>query len=352
MSNLFDAITVGNSTLSNRIVMAPMTRSRANGIGSISDLTVEYYAQRAGAGLIITEGIYASAQGKGYLNTPGLTNTKHIQEWKKVTDAVHAKGGKIFAQIMECGRISLPDFLPGNGQPVGPSAITAKGQNYTTSGMKNFIEPRALFEHEIWDVIEGFRNCTQRAKEAGFDGVELHSASGYLPHQFLSNGANKRTDRYGGSPLSRARFTLETLEAMVSVAGPGFVGIKISPEMAFNGVEETDSKETYTALVAEANRLKLAYLHAMVGGPTSFDVYATLKPLFKNPFIVGGGFDKAKGETFLKEGKADAVAYGTLFISNPDLPLRFKEKAALTPSKREFFYQGGAQGYTDYPSLG
>jgi N-ethylmaleimide reductase len=351
MSSLFDSMTLGHTQLSNRIIMAPMTRSRANSVGMISDLTTEYYVQRASAGLIISEGIYASSMGKGYVNTPGLTNAAHVQQWKKVTDAVHAHGGKIFAQIMECGRISLPEFLPGNVQPLAPSALAAKGQNYTSSGMKNFVEPRALLEHEIWDVVENYRNGTLRAKEAGFDGVELHAASGYLPHQFLSNSANKRPDRYGGSALGRCRFVIETIEAMCSVAGSGFIGIKISPEMAFNGIDETDSKETYSVLISELNRLKIAYLHSMISGQVSFDVHSVLRPLFKNAYIAGGGFDLAKGEAFLKEGRADAIAYGTLFISNPDLPHRFKEKAPLASANSEFFYQGGARGYTDYPSM-
>ena len=244
MSQLFTPVQIGRYTLPNRLVMAPMTRSRSDDDGVPSDLVVTYYAQRAGAGLIISEGVFPSAMGKGYVRTPGIATDAQVAVWKKVTEAVHAKGGRIFMQVMHCGRISHPSLLPNEAQPVAPSAIKPAGQTWTGSGMQAFVTPRALSLDEIAGVIDDYRMATRRALEAGFDGVELHAASGYLPEQFLSSASNQRQDQYGGSVENRARFVLEVLAAMVAEAGGDRVGIKISPEMNFNDIVDANPQET------------------------------------------------------------------------------------------------------------
>jgi len=350
-TTLFTPAKVGRYTLANRLIMAPMTRSRADvATGVPSDLMPVYYAQRAGAGLIISEGIYPSAMGKGYWGTPGLHTDAQIAGWKKVTAAVHAKGGRIFAQIMHTGRISDPSFLPGNATPVAPSAIRPKGQSFTAEGMKPHVTPRALDTVEIAGIIAEFGNAAARAIEGGFDGVELHAASGYLPMQFLSSGTNLRTDRYGGSAANRTRFTVEALAAMSMAAGADRVGIKISPEMAFNDISDANSQETYTTLVDAIGNMGLAYLHVGLFG-TPIDYHGMLKPLFRGPYLAGGGLDQAKAEALVAAGGADAAVFGALFLANPDLPERFRRGAALNAPDQSTFYTPGPKGYIDYPAL-
>jgi N-ethylmaleimide reductase len=350
MSSLFESLRLGPLTLPNRIIMAPMTRSRANDAGVVSDLTAEYYRQRASAGLIISEGIFPSAMGKGYVRTPGLATAEQVAGWKKVTGAVHQAGGRIFAQLMHVGRISHPALLPNGAQPVAPSAVQPKGQVYTDQGMLDWPEPRALSTSEIQQIVEEFKQATRNAFEAGFDGVELHSASGYLPMQFLSSGSNQRTDQYGGSAANRVRFVVETLEAMASVKGPQYVGIKISPEMAFNDIQDANPAETYETLTRAIAPLNLAYLHVAAYGK-EVDYHKLLRPLFPGVYMVGSQFTKASGEQMLASGGADAIVYGNLFLANPDLPARFKKDTALNEPDRNTFYAGGAKGYTDYPAL-
>ena len=254
MATLFDKLKIGNTELKNRIVYAPMTRSRADDAGVQPEIAVEYYSQRASAGLIITEATNVSAMAKGYVRTPGIYTTEQIESWKKVTEAVHAKDGKIFLQIFHTGRIALPDFLPENQQPVAPSAVKAKGQNYTDEGMKDFVEPRELTFEEVKRTVEDFGTAAKNAAEAGFDGVELHAASGYLVQQFLQTNANLRTDEYGGSLENRTRFLFEVLEAMSAAIGAERVGVKFSPAMPFNDIEETDADELYKFIFEKIER--------------------------------------------------------------------------------------------------
>jgi N-ethylmaleimide reductase len=350
VNDLFAPLNVGRYALANRIVMAPMTRSRADDAGVPGELVPVYYAQRASAGLIVTEGTFPSPMGKGYVRTPGIHSDAQVAAWKKVTEAVHGKGSRIFLQLMHAGRISDPSFLPGNATPVAPSAVQPKGASYTDQGMKPFVTPRALETTEIPGVIEEYADATRRALEAGFDGVELHAASGYLPMQFLSSGSNLRTDRYGGSAEKRARFSVEALEAMAAVAGADRVGIKLSPEMAFNDITDADPVETYTTLVQAIGNMGLAYLHvALFGAPT--DYHSLLRPLFRGAYLAGGGLTRESAEALLHAGTADAVVFGSLFVANPDLPLRFRLKAPLNQPDSTTFYTPGAKGYIDYPML-
>lgn len=350
MSPLFTPVQIGRYTLPNRLVMAPMTRSRADDNGVPSDLVVTYYAQRASAGLIITEGVFPSAMGKGYVRTPGIATDEQIAVWKKVTEAVHAKGGRIFMQIMHCGRISHPSMLPNQAQPVAPSAIKAAGQTWTGAGMEEFITPRELTLDEIAGVINEYRQAARRAIDAGFDGVELHTASGYLPEQFLSSGSNQRQDQYGGSVENRARFVLETLAAMVTEVGGDRVGIKISPEMGFNDITDANPQETYTYLVDQLRDLNLAYLHVALFG-AKVDYHALLRPRFNGAYLIGGGLDQTGAEAVISDKRADATVFGGAFLANPDLPERFLQGAPLNTPDKNTFYSPGAEGYIDYPTL-
>jgi N-ethylmaleimide reductase len=351
MSPLFTPVRVGRHTLSNRLVMAPMTRSRASDDGVPSELAITYYSQRASAGLIITECAYVSPMGKGYVRTPGIGTDAQVAAWKQVTDAVHAKGGRIFMQLWHTGRISHPSLLPEGSLPVAPSAIKPTGQSWTPSGLQDFVTPRALSQDEIAQIIEDFRFSTRRALEAGFDGVELHAASGYLAEQFLSSGSNQREDAYGGSVANRTRFVLEVLAAMAAEAGGDRVGIKISPEMGFNDIVDAAPQETYPYLVEQLRELKLAYLHVALFG-TSTDYHALLRPRFDGAYLIGGGLDQARAEALIADGRADATVFGTAFLANPDLPERFLQGAALNAPDKDTFYSPGAKGYTDYPALG
>lgn len=350
MSSLFTPAQVGPYTLSNRLVMAPMTRSRADDAGVPSDLVATYYSQRASAGLIITEGVFPVALGKGYVRTPGIETAEQVAAWRKVSDAVHARGGRIFMQLMHCGRISHPSLLPEGAQPVAPSAIKPAGQTWTAQGLQDFVTPHALSVVEIAETIEGYRHAARLAIEAGFDGVELHAASGYLPEQFLSSGSNQRTDEYGGSVANRARFVLEVLAALATEIGGKRVGIKISPEMNFNDIVDDKPRETYTYLVEQLRGLNLAYLHVALFG-AKVDYHAILKPLFSGSYLVGGGLNQQSAEALLAEGRADAAVFGSAFLANPDLPERFRQGAALNAPDKDSFYSPGPQGYIDYPTL-
>jgi N-ethylmaleimide reductase len=350
MSQLFTPVRIGRNTLSNRMVMAPMTRSRADDAGVPGDLVSLYYAQRASAGLIITEGVFPSAMGKGYVRTPGIETDVQVAAWKKVTEAVHAKGGRIFMQVMHCGRISHLSLLPNEAQPVAPSAIRPAGQTWTAGGLQDFVTPRELTLDEIAGVIDDYRMATRRALAAGFDGVELHAASGYLPEQLLSSGSNQRQDQYGGSVANRARFALEVLGAMVAEAGGDRVGIKISPEMNFNDIVDATPQETYTYLVEQLRGLNLAYLHVALFG-AAVDYHALLRPRFNGAYLIGGGLDQKSAEAALADGRADAAVFGGAFLANPDLPERFRQGAALNSPDKNTFYSPGFQGYTDYPFL-
>ena len=351
MNPLFTTTPLGRYTLRNRLVMAPMTRSRADdATGAVGNDTVTYYAQRADAGLIISEGSFPSAMGKGYVRTPGINSEAQIAAWRLVTDAVHQRGGRIFLQLMHAGRISHSSVLPDGAAPVAPSAIRHDGQVFTVTGLQDLSMPRALETSEIAGVIAEYRLATRNALAAGFDGVELHAASGYLPEQFLSSGTNQRVDQYGGSLANRTRFILEVLAATVAEAGGDRVGIKLAPEMGFNGVVDAAPQETFRHLVEQLAPLNLAYLHVAVMKP-GFDYHAMLRPLFKGAYLRGGGLDKAGAETLVANGSIDAAVFGALFLANPDLPQRFASNAPLNAPHRETFFSPGPQGYTDYPTL-
>jgi N-ethylmaleimide reductase len=355
---LFDPVKVGPYTLSNRIVMAPMTRSRA-GAGFVpTDLAVKYYAQRASAGLIVTEATQISPQGIGYVHTPGIHSKEQVEGWRKVTRAVHQAGGRIFLQLWHVGRISNRTLQPNNQLPVAPSAIAPEGQSMALDySMVNYEAPRALDTREIAGIVEDYRKAAENAKEAGFDGVELHGANGYLIDQFLRDGTNQRTDQYGGSVENRARFLIEVTEAVVGVWGGERVGLRLSPNGAFNSMHDSNPRAIFGHVAKALERFNLAYLHFVratpsddvPGGPIDADFF---RPLFRNPIVAASGFtDKAQAETAVKSGNTDLVAFATLFISNPDLPARLKQNAPLAPADRTTFYGGDAKGYTDYPSL-
>lgn len=351
MSQLLTPVRIGRVVAPNRVLMAPMTRSRASEDGVVGDMTATYYAQRASAGLLITEGVFPSAWGKGYVNTPGIETEEQVAAWKKVTEAVHARGGRIFMQLMHCGRVSHPSLL--NGQtPVAPSAIKPEGQAWTPVGQVDFETPRELNLEEIAGVVDDYRQATRRAIEAGFDGVELHAASGYLPEQFLSSGSNQRTDLYGGSVENRARFILDVLDAMASEAGADRVGIKISPEMNYNSITDAAPEETYTHLVSQLREWNLAYLHVALFGNPAVDYHAVLRPLFNGTYLIGSGLTQESAEKLLQEKKADAAVFGAPFLANPDLPERFRVGAELNaPDRSTFFAPPTAKGYIDYPAL-
>lgn len=357
MSSLFTPTTLGRINLANRLVMAPMTRSRADEDGIVGDLTATYYAQRAGAGLIITEGVFPSADGKGYVRTPGIETEAQIAGWRAVVDAVHDIGGRIVMQLMHTGRISHPDLLPNGMMPVAPSAVRPAGQAWTGKGQKDFVTPRELTIPEIQATIDAYRQATRRALAIGFDGVELHGATGYLPEQFLASGTNRRSDAYGGSVENRARFVLETLDAMIAEAGDGRVGLKLSPESGVNDIRDDDPQTTFSYLVEHLPAARMAYLAVTLFNfvAPSADYHALLKPRFAGNYVVGGGLTKESAEALLDAGKADAVAFGSTYIANPDLDVRFRRNAPLAAPDRATFYAPGpngfADGYTDYPTL-
>ena len=326
-----------------------MTRSRALAGGVPSELAVEYYAQRASAGLILTEGVAPTAVGLGYARTPAIEGAEQIAAWKTITAAVHAKGGRIFMQFMHVGRIGHSANRYTSEPLITPSAVRANGQIWTDAhGLQDFDQPRAIETGEIPGVIEGFAQATRNALAAGFDGVELHSASGYLPMQFLSTGTNQRTDGYGGSVQNRIRFVVETLQAMTAAAGGASkVGIKISPAMPFNDIQDDDPIETYTTLVKAIAPMGLAYLHVLRTPPIP-TIFEILRPLYSGTFAAGGAFDLASGNAAIAAGIADFIVFGKLFTSNPDLPERFAGGLALTPFDATTFYTPGAKGYTDF----
>ena len=349
MTTLFDPIKIGNIELDNRIIMAPMTRSRANDAGVQPPFAADYYRQRASAGLIITEATNISPMAKGYVRTPGIYTDEQIEAWRAVPEAVHGRGGKIFLQVFHTGRIALPDLLPGHAQPVAPSAVRAKGQNYTDDGMKEFVTPREITRAEIDQTVRDFATAAGNAIKAGFDGVELHSASGYLVQQFLSTNANLRNDEYGGSLENRSRFLFEVLDAMIATVGAERVGVKFSPRMPFNDIEEADADVMYPYILERLNERNLAYVH--VGNFTGETWHAKLRPVYQGVYFAGASFTRESGEALLAQGGADAIVYGTKFLANPDLPKRFKRNAPLNEPDQSTFYVPGEHGYTDYPTL-
>ncbi|MEN8705162.1 MAG: alkene reductase [Nocardioides marinisabuli] len=354
MPSLFEPLTAGALTMPNRLVMAPLTRNRATGTVP-GDLQVEYYAQRASAGLIITEGSQPTAEGQGYPNTPGFHSPEQLAGWRRVADAVHERGGRIVAQLMHAGRIAHPDNTGGQ-EVVAPSAIAAPGEMFTATGAKPHPTPRALTTEEVPDVVQGIARAARNAVEAGLDGVEVHAANGYLIHQFLAPGSNTRDDRYGGSPENRARFAVEVTRAVAEAVGPERVGIRISPAHNIQGATEEDAADvraTYTHLVEQLAPLGLAYL-SILADPR-LDLVQDLRSAFGGVVLANDGFGEVttaeSAQEILDKDLADAVAVGRLFIANPDLPRRWAEGAGLNEPDAATFYGGGAEGYTDYPAL-
>ncbi|WP_163995878.1 alkene reductase [Pyxidicoccus caerfyrddinensis] len=357
-SKLLSPFRLGRLELKNRMVMAPMTRSRALVDGNVpTPLAVPYYTQRASAGLLITEATQVSPQGVGYIRTPGVHSPEQVAGWRKVTGAVHAAGGIIFAQLWHVGRVSHPDFHDGR-LPVAPSAIGYEGEVFTFQGKKRVVTPRALETGELPGVVEQFRRAAENAREAGFDGVELHGSNGYLLDQFLRDGSNQRTDAYGGSIENRARFPLEVAQAVVGVWGAERVGYRLSPQsFPYAGVTDSTPAETFTYMARELSRLGLGYLHVTeaVSGQGVPSPEQRISPLlrkaFQGAFIVNGGYEAQTGEAAIALGEADLVAYGVPFLANPDLPERFRHEAPLNPVDASTFFTGEEKGYTDYPTL-
>lgn len=347
---LFEPLQLGAISLENRIVMAPMTRSRAATGDVPTELHIEYYRQRAAAGLIITEGVQPSASGKGYCRTPGLHTPDQINAWKRVTSAVHAEGGRIVAQLMHVGRIASRHNK--QAETVAPSAVKAKGKIFTDeAGMAEFETPRALSIDEIRGVVSEYQRAANLAVDAGFDGVELHCTSGYLPMQFLAINSNLREDEYGGSVANRRRFVVETLEAMAGAIGADRVGLRIRPASPYNDVVDTDPVETYSGLLGAIAPLELAYLHVMLSPLPELDSFAMARKHFGGPLIINDGFDGSSAREALRAGRGEAVSFGRHFIGNPDLVRRLRENASLSGFDQKTLYTPGATGYTDYPYL-
>ncbi|QTH19728.1 alkene reductase [Rhizorhabdus wittichii] len=348
---LFDPVALGALRLANRIVMAPMTRSRADEGDRPTDLHVDYYAQRADAGLIVSEGIHPSIVGKGYARTPGLYDDSQVAAWRRVTDAVHAHGGVIVAQLMHVGRIAAQANRPAGVDVVAPSAIAAKAKLWTPAGMAGTMAPRALETQEIAGVVQDYALAAARAIAAGFDGVELHCTSGYLPAQFMATGANRRTDRYGGSAANRVRFVVETIEALAGRIGARRVGFRICPGNPFNDLHDDDPAETHAALLDAIGGLGLAYCHLIeMATPQAVDHRALAAAHWRGPLILNDSLDRAKAETLVGAGIADAASFGRPFIGNPDLVARFRDGHPLAGFDPTTLYAEGATGYTDYPA--
>lgn len=353
---LFETYPLGPITLANRIVMAPLTRNRA-GAGLVpSEFAATYYSQRATAGLLIAEATQVSAQAQGYQDTPGLYTPQQIAGWRKVTDAVHAKGGKIFVQLWHVGRVSHVDLQPQGAAPVAPSAIRAETKTFVNNGFVEVSAPRALTLEEIPAIVDDFRQAAANAMAAGFDGVEVHGANGYLLEQFLKDGANLRTDAYGGSIENRARLLLEVTAAVAEEIGADRTGVRLSPVSPANGISCSDPQPQYDYLVERLSELGIVYLHVIegaTGGPRDvapFD-FGSLRRRFKQTYLANNGYDLALANAHLSQGKADLFAFGRPFISNPDLVARLKESAPLAALRPETLYGGGAEGYIDYPAL-
>ena len=355
--DLFSPVKLGSIALKNRMVMAPLTRNRAGEGGVPQAMNVTYYVQRASAGLIISEATPISAMAHGYPALPGIYTDAQVSGWKKVTDAVHAEGGKIVIQLWHVGRISHPSLLPNGAQPVAPSAIKPKGKAFTYQGLVDYVEPRALAVSELPSIVADYVHATKCALAAGFDGVEIHAANGYLLDQFLRDGSNKREDEYGGSIENRSRLLLEVTKAVVEVAGSDKVGIRISPVNPFNDMKDSNPQALFNHVVTALNPFKLAYLHVVEGGihgggiADPFD-FPALRKHCQSAYMANLSYDKARGNAAIASGHADAIAYGVPFIANPDLVERFSINAALNEADSSTFYGGTEHGYTDYPFLG
>lgn len=356
-NTLLSPLFIGNMELKNRMVMAPMTRNRAGEENVPTSLMAKYYEQRAGAGLIITEASQVSPQGMGYPATPGIYSKEQTEGWKLITEAVHSKGGKIFIQLWHVGRISHPDFHNG-GLPVAPSAIRPQGQSFTYEGLKDFVTPRALNIHEIKDIVSDFKKAAQNAKDAGFDGIEIHAANGYLIDQFLEDRTNHRTDNYGGSVENRARFLFEVLDATLQVWPASRVGIRLSPSGLFNDMGDSDPTSIFGYVIERLNSYDLAYLH-LIEPLIPIEKHPQLVQnvadyygkLYQGVRMINGGFAQDSASLAINTNKAELISFGVLYLANPDLEKRFELGADLNVADKETFYGGNEVGYTDYPPL-
>jgi N-ethylmaleimide reductase len=364
MTNLFDALKIGDLTLQNRIVMAPLTRMRSKQPGNIPyELNAQYYQQRASAGLIISEATQISNQGQGYPATPGIHSAAQIEGWKLVVDEVHKVGGKIFLQIWHVGRISHSSFQEAGAAPVAPSAIKPSGKTFTKDFKQvDFEMPRALEKQEIEAILQDYIAAAKNALEAGFDGVEVHAANGYLLDQFLQDGSNQRSDEFGGSIENRCKFPLQVVDEVIKIWGAGRVGVRLSPYGTFNDMKDSDPIALFSSFIKELNARKIAYIHLIepratsAGGDDKISADAPqasklFRQYFDGALISAGGYNPQSAKEAVENGDVDAVAFGRLFISNPDLPRRIKENKELNKYNRATFYGGAAKGYTDYASL-
>lgn len=355
--NLFTPLQLGPYTLPNRLAMAPLTRCRAQRDGVPTPRMAEYYGQRASAGLILSEATPVTPMGVGYPLIPGIWNDEQVAGWRPVTEAVHAKGGRIFMQLWHVGRISHPSMLPDGATPVAPSAVKPDGEASTYEGYRPYVTPRALAIEELPGIVEDYRRGAQNALAAGFDGVEVHGANGYLLDQFLRDGSNRRSDAYGGSIDNRARLLLEVVATVCDVWGADRVGVRLSPVQPFNSMHDSNPEATFSRAVELLNPFKLAYLHVTelgrdrpgLAGPY-FDV-KKLRRIWQGLYMTNHGYDKASANAALAADEADMVAFGALYIANPDLAERFAQDAPLNTPEPDTFYMGGAHGYTDYPFL-
>lgn len=359
---LFEPFNLGNLTLPNRVLMSPLTRSRSSQPGDIpNDMNAHYYQQRAGAGMIFSEATQVSPQGKGYAFTPGIHSREQIDGWKKVTGAVHMAGGRIHMQLWHVGRISHPALQPDGKQPVAPSAIRPEGAKTfisADSGMVDVPEPRALETGEMADIVEQYRQGAQNAMEAGFDGVEVHAANGYLLDQFIKSGSNQRTDEYGGSVENRLRLPLMVIRAVIDVWGKDNVGVRVSPTGSFNAMYDENPVETFGTFARHLNELGVAYIEVVEdsfqgnhanGRPE--EVIDAIRTAFKGTYIANGAYTAEEARTRISQGRCDLVTFGRPFIANPDLPERFRQNAPLNEWDDSTFYGGDEHGYTDYPTL-
>ncbi len=358
MQNLFESVQLGSLVLANRVFMAPMTRIRAHADGVPGELAATYYSQRASAGLIITEATQISPMGKGYINTPGIHSPEQVREWSRIVEAVHNSGGRIFLQLWHVGRISHTSLLPNNVQPVAPSPIRANAHTHIATGAAQVSEPVALTASGIKETLADYRQAAANAKEAGFDGVELHAANGYLIDQFLRTGTNQRTDEYGGVAPNRVRFLTEALEQVLEAWDSKRIGVRISPTVDFNDMSDDNPLETFSIAVEKLNPYGLGYLHTVESAQDSkgsaeeaLALSNYLRKIWRGLYVVNGGYDGPKGEEAIRSDHADAVAYGRPFLANPDLPRRLQLGAALSEPDPATIYGGGASGYTSYPTL-
>ena len=352
--DLFTPLEMGNLNLPNRIILAPLTRNRA-GEGNVPHLlNAEYYRQRASGGLLISEATQISPQGVGYPATPGIHSADQVAGWRLVTDAVHAVGGRIFLQLWHVGRISHPSLQPEGALPVAPSAIKPDGEAVTYEGMQSYVTPRALETSEIAGIVTDYAQATKNARAAGFDGVEVHAANGYLLDQFLRDGTNHRTDNYGGTVENRYRILGEVLDAVTREWNSSCVGLRLSPENSFNDIKDSQPQQTFDFIAEQISQYGLAYLHVVEGdmmtGERTLD-YRQLRDTFKGLYMANNGYDYASATEALSSGAADMVSFGKLYLANPDLPERFKQGAALNDPDMDTFYGGDEHGYTDYPTL-